>query len=94
MALIGMDRLVLKGKIWLLSIGLLLIILHSFYYAPACIVALGVYVLHRCFFGNFGRAHEMSADCCGPGRAEASETRWTGGTRASENKRADRNGFL
>lgn len=94
MALIGMDRLVLKGKIGLLSIGLLLIILHSFYYAPACIVALGVYVLHRCFFGNFGRAHEMSADCCGPGRAEASETRWTGGTRASENKRADRKRVL
>ena len=41
LALIGVDRLVSKGKIGLLSAGLLLVILHSFYYAPVCIVALG-----------------------------------------------------
>lgn len=86
LALIGVDRLVAKGKIGLLSAGLLLVILHSFYYAPACIVALGVYVLHRCFFGNFGKAPAMSGDGCG--------LVGTGRTEASENKRADRKWIL
>ena len=86
LALIGVDRLVSKGKIGLLSAGLLLVILHSFYYAPVCIVALGVYVLHRCFFGNFGKAPAMSGGGCG--------LVGTGRTEASENKRADRKWIL
>ena len=97
LALIGVDRLVSRGKIGLLSAGLLLVILHSFYYAPACIVALGAYFLPRCFFGNFGRVQERSVDCCGlsgADRTEASETKRTGRTEASENKRADRKRVL
>ena len=86
LVLIGVDRLVSKGKIGLLSAGLLLVILHSFYYAPVCIVALGVYVLHRCFFGNFGKAPAMSGGGCG--------LVGTGRTEDSENKRADRKWIL
>ena len=47
LALLGVDRLVEKGKLGLYIAAMFLVILHSFYYAPVSIVATGVYLLHR-----------------------------------------------
>lgn len=47
LALIGVDKAVERRKISLLAVSVVLIILHSFYYAPACICVIGIYALHR-----------------------------------------------
>lgn len=47
LALIGVEQTVQKGKISLLAASVFLIILHSFYYAPASICVVGIYAVHR-----------------------------------------------
>lgn len=47
LALLGVDRLFLKRRIGLLIFSLFMIYIHSFYYAIACLLVIGVYALHR-----------------------------------------------
>ena len=47
LALIGVEQVMQKGRICLLAVSVFLILLHSFYYAPASICVVGIYALHR-----------------------------------------------
>lgn len=47
LALIGVEQTIQKGKVSLLAASVFLIILHSFYYAPASICVVGIYAVHR-----------------------------------------------
>lgn len=47
LGLIGTDRLEKTGKAGLVTISVVLIILHSFYYAPACICVIFLYACFR-----------------------------------------------
>lgn len=47
LALLGVDRLAERRRGALLALSVCLIILHSFYYAPACLCVIAVYGMHR-----------------------------------------------
>lgn len=47
LALMGIDRIMEGGKSLLLAISLFLICMHSFFYAPACLVVSFLYYLHQ-----------------------------------------------
>ncbi|MCI8608568.1 MAG: YfhO family protein [Firmicutes bacterium] len=47
LALLGIDRLLEKRKSLLFVLALVMIYLHSFYYAPACLVVCGFYGIYR-----------------------------------------------
>ncbi len=47
LALIGVDRIVEKQKSSLLIFSCFMICIHSFYYAPACVLVIGVYGVSR-----------------------------------------------
>ncbi|MCM1157709.1 MAG: YfhO family protein [Bacteroidales bacterium] len=51
LGLMGVDRLIEKKKIALLTVSLFFIYIHSFYYAIACLAVLGFYAVH-CFFAG------------------------------------------
>lgn len=47
LAFLGVDRVMKKGKMDLLAVSIFAMILHSFYYVPASLVALGLYGIHE-----------------------------------------------
>lgn len=50
LALLGIDRLLAKGKHGLLTLSLALAYLHSYYFAPAVLAVVFLYFLYRLYF--------------------------------------------
>lgn len=48
LAMIGVDRIIEKKKSSVLIFSCLMICMHSFYYAPACIFVIGLYSVSQC----------------------------------------------